>query len=166
MKRLLISSVFAGLLLMTGSVNAQSASTASTPGMAVSGVVAPDTSQLKQYVGNYTVATGDVKEIIVTLEQGKLVGEAVGLGQSTLQPDADQRDAFIVPDPNGGSDVVRVISRDRKKTYLMKLTRPVERQSGGNLDASITLGETAAGAPPKVKAWYPQNETRGREFIY
>ena len=39
---------------------------------------------------------------------------------------------------------------------------PVE----GNLDATITLGETAAGAPPKVKAWYPESETHGREFIY
>ena len=73
---------------------------------------------------------------------------------------------FEVVNPNGGSDVVRVISRDRKKTYLMRLTRAVERPWRGNLDASITLGETAAGAPPKVKAWYPQNETRGREFIY
>ena len=73
---------------------------------------------------------------------------------------------FEVVNPYGGSDVVRVISRDRKKTYLMRLTRAVERPWRGNLDASITLGETAAGAPPKVKAWYPQNETRGREFIY
>ena len=73
---------------------------------------------------------------------------------------------FEVVNPNGGSDVVRVISRDRKKTYLMRLTRAVERPWRGNLDASIILGETAAGAPPKVKAWYPQNETRGREFIY
>ena len=73
---------------------------------------------------------------------------------------------FEVVNPNGGSDVVRVISRDRKKTYLMRLTRAVERPWRGNLDASITLGETAAGAPPKVKAWYPESETHGREFIY
>ena len=73
---------------------------------------------------------------------------------------------FEVVNPNVGSDVVRVISRDRKQTYLMRLTRAVERPSRGNLDASIILGETAAGAPPKVKAWYPQSEIRGREFIY
>jgi hypothetical protein len=73
---------------------------------------------------------------------------------------------FEVVNPNGGSDVVRVISRDRKKTYLMRLTTAVERPWRGNLDASITLGETSAAAPPKVKAWYPQGETRGREFIY
>jgi hypothetical protein len=73
---------------------------------------------------------------------------------------------FEVANPNGGSDVVKVLSRDRKKVYLMRLTRAIERRSGGNLDAAITLGETAAGIPPKVKAWYPQSETRGREFIY
>ena len=73
---------------------------------------------------------------------------------------------FEVANPNGGSDVVRVLSRDRKTTYLMGFTRFVYRPSRGNLDATITLGETAAGAPPKVKAWYPQSETRGREFIY
>ena len=73
---------------------------------------------------------------------------------------------FEVANPNGGSDVVKVLSRDRKTLYLMRLTHAIERPSRGNLDAAITLGETAAGIPPKVKAWYPQSETRGREFIY
>ena len=73
---------------------------------------------------------------------------------------------FEVANPNGGSDVVRVLSRDRKQTFLMGLTRGVDRPRGSNLDATITLGETAPGAPPKVKAWYPESETHGREFIY
>jgi hypothetical protein len=73
---------------------------------------------------------------------------------------------FEVVNPDGGSDVVKVLSRDRKTLHLMRLTRSIERRSGGNLDAAITLGETAAGIPPKVKAWFPQSETRGREFIY
>ena len=73
---------------------------------------------------------------------------------------------FEVANPDGGSDVVKVVSRDRKTLYLLRLTRTIERRSGGNLDAAITLGETAAGIPPKVKAWFPQSETRGREFIY
>ena len=72
---------------------------------------------------------------------------------------------FEVANPDGGSNVVRVLSRDRKKTFLMGLTRSVYRPLKGNLDATITLGETAAGAPPKVNAWYPQGETRGHEFI-
>jgi hypothetical protein len=73
---------------------------------------------------------------------------------------------FEVVNPNGSSDVVSVLSRDRKKVHLLRFTRPVYREAKGDLKASITLGETPAGTPPPVKAWYPQSETRGREFIY
>ena len=73
---------------------------------------------------------------------------------------------FEVANPDGGGDIVRVLSRDRKKSYLMQFTHFVERPSRGKLDATITLGETSAGVPPKVTAWYPQSEVRGRAFIY
>jgi hypothetical protein len=73
---------------------------------------------------------------------------------------------FEVVNPTGGSDVVTVRSRDRKQVFLMRLTRFVYRPMKGNLDSTISLGESAAGIPPTVKAWYPQSETRGREFIY
>ena len=73
---------------------------------------------------------------------------------------------FEVVNPDGGSDVVSVLSRDRKKVFHLGFTRSVHRPSRGNLEATINLGETAIGAPPKVKAWYPEGETRGREFIY
>jgi len=73
---------------------------------------------------------------------------------------------FEVANPDGGADIVRVMSRDRKKAYLMQFTHFVDRPLKGNLDATLTLGETSAGVPPKVTAWYPQSETRGRAFIY
>jgi hypothetical protein len=73
---------------------------------------------------------------------------------------------FEVVNPDGGSDIVRVTSRDRSKVYLMRFTRTVHRGVKGDLKATITLGETPAGTPPPVKAWFPQSETRGREFIY
>ena len=73
---------------------------------------------------------------------------------------------FEVANPDGGSNVVRVLSRDRKKVFHLGFTRSVHRPSRGNLEATINLGETAIGAPPKVKAWYPQGETRGHEFIH
>jgi hypothetical protein len=73
---------------------------------------------------------------------------------------------FEVVNPDSGSDIVTVKSRDRKKVYLMQFTRFVHRESTGKLDATIALGESSAGNPPPVKAWYPQFETRGREFIY
>ena len=73
---------------------------------------------------------------------------------------------FEVVNTNSGSDVVSVMSRDRSKLYLLKLTRAIYRPSASTLKAIITFGETPAGTPPPVKAWYPESETRGREFIY
>jgi hypothetical protein len=73
---------------------------------------------------------------------------------------------FQVVNMNSGSDVVSVRSRDRSKVYLMTLTRPIYRPSAGTLKAAIAFGETAAGTAPPVQAWYPEGETRGREFIY
>jgi hypothetical protein len=73
---------------------------------------------------------------------------------------------FEVANPDGGSDVVRVLSRDRKRVYLTRFTHFVYRPQNGTLKSTITLGETPAGDPPTVKTWYPQSETRGREFIY
>ena len=48
----------------------------------------------------------------------------------------------------------------------MQFTYPVYRQAKGNLKATISFGESPAGTPPPVKAWYPESKTRGREFIY
>ncbi len=73
---------------------------------------------------------------------------------------------FEVVNTNSGSDIVRVTARDRSKVYLMQFTRAVYRPSASTLKATITLGETPAGTPPPVTAWYPESETRGREFIY
>ena len=73
---------------------------------------------------------------------------------------------FEVANPDSSADVVRVLSRDRKQVFLTKFTRPIYREAKGDLKATISLGEAPAGNPPTVKAWYPQSETRGREFIY
>ena len=73
---------------------------------------------------------------------------------------------FEVANHEGDGDIVRVLSRDRSKVHLMKFTRPIYRPASRALEATITLGESSAGNPPPVKAWYPQSETRGHEFIY
>ena len=73
---------------------------------------------------------------------------------------------FEVANPEGQGDIVRVLSRDRKQVFLMKFTRPVYRQAKGTLKATISFGEAPAGTPPPVTAWYPESETRGREFLY
>ena len=73
---------------------------------------------------------------------------------------------FEVANPDGQGDIVRVLSSDRKQVFVMKFTRPIYRQADRNLKATISLGEAPAGTPPPVTAWYPENETRGREFLY
>ena len=48
---------------------------------------------------------------------------------------------FEVANPDGGADVVRVLSRDRKQVLLMKFTRPIYREAKGDLKATVSLGE-------------------------
>ena len=73
---------------------------------------------------------------------------------------------FEVANPDSGADVVRVWPATRQEVWLMKFTRPIYREAKGDLKAIVSLGEAPSGTPPPVKAWYPQFETRGREFIY
>ena len=63
-------------------------------------------------------------------------------------------------------DLVRVLSKDRKKVYLTAFTLLVERPEKRKLDTKLVLGETPAGTPPPIKVWYPQDESTGRQFIY
>lgn len=73
---------------------------------------------------------------------------------------------FEVLNSSSGSNVVSVRSRDRSTLYLLKLTLGIDRPRTRDLKPSIVFGEQPAGNPPTVKAWFPESETRGREFIY
>jgi hypothetical protein len=73
---------------------------------------------------------------------------------------------FAVANPQGSADVVKVTSRDGSKLYALKLTLSTYRPASRDLKSTIVFGETPAGTPLPVKAWYPEGETRGREFIY
>ncbi|RPI50147.1 MAG: hypothetical protein EHM55_22095 [Acidobacteria bacterium] len=73
---------------------------------------------------------------------------------------------FEVSNAGSGSSLVLVRSRDRSTVHAFKLTNAIYRPASRNLEAAITFGETSAGNPPPVKAWYPESETAGREFIY
>jgi hypothetical protein len=63
-------------------------------------------------------------------------------------------------------DLVRVLARDRSKTYMMGFTNLVERPAKMSSKATITLGEAAAGMAPAVTAWYPAGENTGHQFNY
>jgi len=72
----------------------------------------------------------------------------------------------LAADPFNAPGVVRVLSGDRRKAYFMGFTNAAERPRGLRLDASVSLGESAAGAPPRITAWWPIGERTGRQFIY
>jgi hypothetical protein len=73
---------------------------------------------------------------------------------------------FEISTAGSGSNVVLVRSRDRSTVKVFKMTNVIYRAASRDLKPAITFGETSAGNPPAVKAWYPQSETSGREFIY
>ncbi len=73
---------------------------------------------------------------------------------------------FEIANAGTGANVVLVRSRDRSMVHAFKLTNVIYRPRSRELKPAITFGETSVGTPPPVKAWYPQSETTGREFIY
>ena len=73
---------------------------------------------------------------------------------------------FEVANPESSADVVRVLSRDRSKVYLMQITLLAHRPRTRDMKPAIQLGEASNANPPIVKAWFPDGETLGRQFIY
>ncbi|HUP40734.1 MAG TPA: hypothetical protein VM115_11485 [Vicinamibacterales bacterium] len=73
---------------------------------------------------------------------------------------------FEIANAGTSANVVLVRSRDRSTLHAFKMTNTVYRPASRNLEAAVTFGETSGRNPPPVKAWYPQRETQGREFIY
>jgi len=63
-------------------------------------------------------------------------------------------------------DLVRVLSRDRSKTYMMGFTNLVNRPANMSSKTTVTLGEAAAGMAPAITAWYPAGENTGHQFKY
>jgi hypothetical protein len=67
----------------------------------------------------------------------------------------------------GSTDVVRVMTRDRRKNLLLAITIPVSRpRSLKNGSATVSLGEARRGEAPPVTAWFPADESNGHAFIY
>ena len=72
---------------------------------------------------------------------------------------------FELADPGMNLDIVRVLSNDRRRVYLMAFTAPIERPKG-RPDLLVSLGEAPPGAAPPITAWYEMGENRGHRFIY
>jgi hypothetical protein len=65
----------------------------------------------------------------------------------------------------GHPDIVRVLSRDRSKVYLLAYTRQVDRPEKLPAGRLVTFAEVSSGAP-RIKAWFPLDSSTGQEFIY
>ena len=63
-------------------------------------------------------------------------------------------------------DLVRVLSRDRSRVYLTAFTTQVRRPAGMPADRLVSIGESPAGTPAPITAWYPLGDVMGHRFIY
>ena len=68
--------------------------------------------------------------------------------------------------PDTSADVVRVMSRDRMKTYVTRVTIGAERPRDMAPNRQIVFAETKAGEVPRIAAWYPLDSSHGHVFIY
>jgi hypothetical protein len=73
---------------------------------------------------------------------------------------------FEIANPDTSADIVRVSSRDGSLVYFMGFTKAVIRPNSMSRHQSVSIGESAAGVAPPVTAWWPLNESTGRQFVY
>ncbi len=94
-----------------------------TPAAPVMAVRA-DTTLYKDYVGKYTMKDAGFETILVTIENGKLMGEAVGQGKGELVADEKVADQFAVP----GYDAVITFTRGAD-TKVAKVALAIQGQT-------------------------------------
>jgi hypothetical protein len=73
---------------------------------------------------------------------------------------------FELASPQTSPNLVRVLSKDRSRIHLLAFTNFVQRPVGTDRSKRISLGEARRGEAPPITAWYPTDESMGREFIY
>ncbi len=107
MKKLVLL-LLLGVFALNFDVSAQTAS-----------AVAPiDTVVAKEYVGKYKVKDAPIEDLIVTIQGGKLMGEAVGQGSAELAP-TKEIDIFEVV---GYGGMVEFVRNESKLITKIKLT--------------------------------------------
>src|ERR1041384_4125491 len=84
---------------------------------------------------------------------------SVGLPAGTVLPSGTY--IFEMLTPPGSTEVVRVSSPDRRRTFYMGFTRSVDRPLNLPSTRTIVFGEGAQGAPPPIHTWYPINGSNG-----
>ena len=107
------------------------------------------------------MATPTVKAVNMNNMTYMTFGAAVEIAGVTLPTGTY---IFEVANPDSGANVVRVLSRDRSRVHLLKMTTPAYRERTSDMRTAITLGEAPAGKPAPIRVWFPEDETRGHRF--
>lgn len=114
MKRIALLTLLAGLFIATGTM-AQTTSTTATTTMSV--VV--DTTTYRDYVGKYTMTGAFFETLVITVENGKLVGEAIGAGKGELVADEKTPDTYKAPEHGVTLVFTREADKQVKKIKFM-----------------------------------------------
>jgi len=72
---------------------------------------------------------------------------------------------FTLADPDNARHVVMVASKDGTKVYGLFLTMPNERVHIPDQNV-VMFGESPAGAPQAIEAWWYPGDRSGEEFVY
>jgi hypothetical protein len=72
--------------------------------------------------------------------------------------------SFEIADPGSGGNLVLVRSTATNEPKFMGFTNRVDRPRGGAA-VHVTLGEAVRGQPSPIVAWYPMDDSTGRQFI-
>ena len=74
--------------------------------------------------------------------------------------------AFEIANPLGDGSIVCVRDKGRQHAYYMGMTLPIDRPAGLKSDQQVLFGEPSSNQPPPIVAWFPPDDSRGRQFIY
>jgi hypothetical protein len=72
---------------------------------------------------------------------------------------------FELANPDGAHDLVRVLSRDRKTTYLTAYTYPVSRPEIAMETQFVSFHEASPSGPVPIAVWWSDGLS-GRQFVY
>ena len=73
--------------------------------------------------------------------------------------------AFEIVNPGSGGNIVLVRSTATNQPKFMGFTNRVDRPAPGGAAVHVTLGEAVRGQPSPIVAWYPMDNSTGRQFI-
>lgn len=84
----------------------------------ISTTTAIDTVAAKVYVGKYKVKEGPFEDLIISIQNGKLFGEAVGQGSAVLEPTKEANIFDVI----GYDGTIEFVKNDSKIVIKAKLT--------------------------------------------